>query len=296
MADVALVIGSSGTLGSRVADHLAMSGWRVLRCSRQQANLEHSISWAEVFGKNGRFEREVDLLVNCASPNRYEADQDPVGYLEWMQEHGNRLSRLADKTNPRKAVSFSTVHVYGQPSIEFLSEESGLLGRDPYARGHIYLESSLSPAWQILRLSNVFGTTGRQGRLDSTLVTVDFVRQFSQNDRADIRESGITVRDFLPARTMLRYFDKAVHSISRLRTMNVCSGRYVELSEWQTYVWAVAGSWGPNDVISFPSSAPSFGRITSVLGVPDLRTLSEDSALEISQLQQHFDCLNGEAN
>ena len=135
--------------------------------------------------------------------------------------------------NIKQLVSISTTHVYSTTPQGSYPEESELRGTHPYALGHIELEGKLSSDAEvtIFRLSNSYGMPGTLGRLNSSLVANDFIRQALKVGRIDnIAEPG-AARDFVTGSDL----EKAVEFVlnrSLFGVFNLSSGVSTTLGDW----------------------------------------------------------------
>jgi nucleoside-diphosphate-sugar epimerase len=189
------------------------------------------VSWEDLnnFGPQTHF----DVLVNAASPNAQFALKNPELFCEWMSAHADLLIRLKSVCNIKQLVSISTTNVYSTTPQGSYPEESELRGTHPYALGHIELEGKLSSDAEvtIFRLSNSYGMPGTLGRLNSSLVANDFIRQALKAGRIDnIAEPG-AARDFVTGSDL----EKAVEFVlkrSLFGVFNLSSGVSTTLGDW----------------------------------------------------------------
>lgn len=289
MTSTALVIGASGSIGSRIHDHLEREGWRVFSVGRQQPSTDYQLAWHLVFSNKVPALREVSLLVNCASPNREWASKNPQDFVSWMKRHGARLSMLREFCRSPLAYSMSTVHVYGDHQTGIIDEESPLQGQHPYARGHLALEREvISNGWQVMRLSNTFGIAGNFGRLDMSAVTNDLAEQIARTGAAQVLADKAAVRDFLPIQTFMRLFSQIILARETREVTNICSGRSVSVHNWRDFLYAVSKE-GIDGETTFPNSNDSLAaKYSSLLGPISSGDLTQDAKLEIDSLLSHF--------
>ena len=289
MTSTALVIGASGSIGSRILDHLEGEGWRVFSVGRQKPSTDNQLAWDLVFSNEVPAMMEVGLLVNCASPNREWASKNPQDFISWMKRHGKSLSRLREFCGSPLAYSMSTVHVYGDHQVGIIDEDSPLQGQHPYARGHLALEREIiSNGWQVMRLSNTFGIAGSFGRLDTSAVTNDLTEQIARTGAAEELADKAAVRDFLPIQTLMRVFSQTILASETREVTNICSGRSVSVHNWRDFLYAVSKE-GIDGETAFPSSNDSLAaKYSSLLGPISLGDLTQDAKLEIDSLLSHF--------
>lgn len=288
MSKSALVVGATGAIGSRVHDYLHLDGWNVLATTRRTPQTKQELDWNTVFSGRSSTLRNVDLIINCASPNKAWASVNPRGFAEWMRAHGRQLSELRDFCSASLAFSISTVQVYGEYQIGTVDEMSPLEGQHPYAQGHSALESILFEAnWNLLRLSNTFGTAGKAGKLDMSGVTNDLAFQIARTGDAELRE-GKQTRDFLPIKSMLTMLREMILKPCRPSIVNVCSGRMVSLERWKELIIAVHRE-GLSGESAYPDSNELGGhRYSSTFARIGDDELMHDTKFEITRLLEYF--------
>lgn len=281
------MLGATGSLGSRVREHLVLRGWNVLTAGRGVPPFKNNIPWSEVFSDNS-VERRFDLILNCASPNRKFAEENPTYFYSWMVENGEALIKLAKRARASSAISLSTVHVYGSTAYGKISEDSPLMGQDPYARGHILREAKLlaDSNWQVIRLSNTFGTPGYGGKLDLASLTNSLVRRWATGRGSPVDTTQLVSRDFLPISSFLDILERVVEAPLESPLVNIVSGRRVTVRDWCRYVVAVLEE--RQEIHLPPSSQVDHLQISSVMGWPSSERLSDDSRQEILNLGEYF--------
>lgn len=226
----AFVLGASGQVGSRLADHLEASNFSVYRVSREPKG-SGSIRWDELESVARNF--KADVIVNAASPNAQYAEHHPKEFLDWMRGHGKRLIDLGESVGASHIVSISTAHVYSARFAGTYWEESTPGNPHPYARGHLMLESELlqTGVSTIFRLSNSFGAPGSQGKLDSKLFTNDLLAGLISNGQGVVRGNPRSCRDFIPIRLLVECLDFVLGQPS-FGLFNLSSGICVSLTDW----------------------------------------------------------------
>lgn len=289
MTKVALVIGGTGALGSRINDYLKLQGWQTLATSRQNPTMSSELPWDDVFSCSSAKLKSVDLIVNCASPNSQWAASRPADFLKWMSSHGNNLVRLRDFCGAPTAMSLSTIHVYGETCAGFVDEKSKLHPKSPYARGHAALETSLIPnGWRVMRLSNTFGLHGMSGHLDMNAITNDLTCQIANTRNSEVFADKKEGRDFLPVLTMLRLLRQVLDAEGQTGPFNLCTGRRISLEDWSQFIKSVSTEGVFGNVL-YPESCQACGPLySSSLGQPSVDVLTADAKAEILALIQHF--------
>ena len=234
MSKRVLVLGATGQIGSRVAEHLEESNFVVGRVSRTRNSLGF-INWQEVMSPG--FSRRFDIIVNCASPNAVEAEAQPEFFSQWMLGHGTALTNLSIAVGAQRLISLSSTRVYGEQPSGLIDEDTSLSCSSAYARGHAVLESSLGNAGRvtILRVSNSFGPSGKEGSLDRSLLTNQLVEQMSTSGKTMILSNPETEKDFLTLTDMVRALQFVIES-ELSGTFNVASGQSVKLGDWASLI------------------------------------------------------------
>ena len=293
MTKTALIFGSSGQVGSRVADSLESGGYLVLRVSRNPAG-DDCLPWGLV--EELTLGKKIQVIVNAASPNATVASADPSKFLDWMTSHSERILRIATACRTDQIVSVSTTQIYSSSPKGTYYEESQSSGDSPYALGHIALEERLLafPSTSVLRLSNSFGAPGRLGKLDSSLVTNQLVRQAILEEKGAGVLNPDVVRDFLPVselcRAVLWVITRGLPGV-----FNVSSGRVVSLGEWAEFVFGVVSETHPDSHARFPRFIESDGFFTysnSKLQSSGFE-FQIDYAGELRQLAQYLKAVEG---
>lgn len=293
MKNIALIFGSTGQVGSRVADSLESDGYLVLRVSRNPAG-DDWLPWGRVEELTSG--KKIQVIVNAASPNAAAASGDPSEFLDWMTSHAERILRIAAACGSEQIVSVSTTQVYSSNPEGTYHEESEASGDSPYALGHIALEERLlsCPSTTVFRLSNSFGAPGRLGRLDSSLVTNQLVRQAILENIGPGVLNPYVVRDFLPVSELCR---AVLWVISRglPGVFNVSSGRVISLGEWAAFVFSMASEVHP----ARDAESPRFIEKDVCFNYPNSKLQSSgfefqnDYAGELRQLAQHLKKVEG---
>ncbi len=230
-----LVVGASGQLGSRVADHYERSGWHVDRVVRRSSDESSENFWGELATIDGSYE----LILNAASPSSSWASKHPTEYLGWMKSHSEKLSELADRIKCACAVTLSTTRIYGSSLQGAISEHYPPNPDGVYAEGHLQSEMYLAESnWTVLRLSNLFGPPGSQGRLSQELVTNYVISGFLSRRETVLRGPSLVRKDFLPASSLIEVLAHVGQSQVR-GCLNVVSGKTRTLEDWVHYLASV---------------------------------------------------------
>jgi len=183
------------------------------------------------------FSRRFDIIVNCASPNAVEAEAQPEFFSQWMLGHGTALTNLSIAVGAQRLISLSSTRVYGEQPSGLIDEDTSLSCSSAYARGHAVLERSMGNAGRvtILRVSNSFGPSGKEGSLDRSLLTNQLVEQMSTSGKTMILSNPETEKDFLTLTDMVRALQFVIES-ELSGTFNVASGQSVKLGDWASLI------------------------------------------------------------
>jgi nucleoside-diphosphate-sugar epimerase len=240
-----MVLGSSGMVGSRVADHLAQSGYRVMGLSRHlQSALLHGWDAHQVdsYGKTG-IDLEAHAIVNCAGPTSKWAEENPEQFQLFAHEHASNIRELRKQTGAQHVVNLSTVHVYAKEFNGLVSETHPHENDHPYASGHSMLEGLLSEQNNVanLRISNSYGASRGLSSSSWGLFTQDLVRQFVATGNAQIRGNPSGKRDFIPLSDVVAAMQ---HVLSTRSTgaFNVVSSKTLRLADWAKYLAKVGST------------------------------------------------------
>ncbi|MGC9954255.1 MAG: SDR family oxidoreductase [Rhizomicrobium sp.] len=216
------VTGARGYLGGRLVQDLAAdSSFRVVGTTRKQTappqgwpSAADLIAWDPLALDEAAMAaalRGVDTIVHLAAPNEVECGADLVASLESGCVASLKLLRAACAAGCRRFIFLSTIHVYGSPLPERISETDAANPVHPYAIIHRTAEDFVRAAHAkgdiegvVLRLSNGIGAPAwlEVGRW--TLVGNDLCRQAIQSGRIILRSSGLQWRDFILLRDFVR--------------------------------------------------------------------------------------------
>ena len=227
----ALVLGSGGQLGSRLAEHLSKIGYRVFGANRLGASgglaWDDLASWMSVHSPG--------LIVNAASPNARFASEAPQDFLSWMTSHARNLLSWVER-GPAHLISISTSQVYGNSPSGIQLEDSAN-PENPYAIGHYQLEGILSASAKttVLRLTNSFGAAGAEGKLDLTLLTNQLIREGLSAGIAEITGNPAAQKNFVPV-SLLEAATTHILQRQLFGVYNVASGENRTISDWANQV------------------------------------------------------------
>jgi len=230
-----LVLGSSGMVGSRVADHLAKVGFQVTGVSRQRKPaLEQNWKSLEVDSyAELKFDFEAFAIVNCAGPSSQWAAKHPQAFKSFVQKHAANIQEATRQTGARHVINTSTVHVYAKEFRGVISEAHPHNSDHPYATGHSLLEGLLSEQVNVanLRLSNSYGASRGLSSSSWVLLTQDLVRQFVATGNATITGNPLAGRDFIPLSEVVKTTQHVLET-GITGPFNVVSSKTLRLVDW----------------------------------------------------------------
>jgi len=232
-------------VGSRVADHLAQAGYKVMGLSRhlQSAPLQgwdtHQV---DSYSKIG-IDLEAHAIVNCAGPTSKWAEEYPEEFKLFVREHAISIQELTEQTGAQQVVNLSTVHVYAKEFNGLVSETHPHDNDHPYASGHSMLEGLLSEQDNVtnLRLSNSYGASRGLSSSSWGLFTQDLVRQLVATGNARIRGNPSGKRDFIPLSDVVA----AIQHVLATRStgdFNLVSSKTLRLADWAKHLAKVGAT------------------------------------------------------
>jgi UDP-glucose 4-epimerase len=205
-----LITGASGLVGSRIAWRLNQIGHKLRLASREPEKISYMD--CEIVNSNWQDEESlyrackgVDVVVHAAGMNAADCAADPVAAFEINGLGTARLGSAALRAGVSKLIYFSTAHVYANPLIGIISEDTCPSNFHPYASSHLAGEYGLRPFAKIesmnvviLRMSNAFGAPLRSDTNCWSLLVNDLCRQYAEKGRLVLSTSGQQWRDFIP--------------------------------------------------------------------------------------------------
>lgn len=206
-----LITGGFGFIGGRLAVHLAQAGHQVVLGSRSDQPRPEWLPEAEVvqtfWGDAEALEticQGVDVVIHAAGMNAADCAADPVAALEFNGVAAARLANAAARAGVKRFVYLSTAHVYANPLIGTITEETCPRNLHPYATSHLAGEHAVLRASQqgemqgiVLRLSNAFGAPTHKEVNCWMLLVNDLCRQAMQTRKLVLQTNGLQQRDFI---------------------------------------------------------------------------------------------------
>jgi UDP-glucose 4-epimerase len=217
-----LITGGFGFVGGRVAQHLQQVGHQIVLGSRNASTPPEWLSQAEVVQSDwndGRALEQicngVDVVIQAAGMNAQDCAADPIAALEFNGLATARLVTAASRAGVKRFIYLSTAHVYANPLVGIITEETCPRNLHPYATSHLAGENAVLSASQrkqiegsVLRLSNAFGAPVHKDVSCWTLLVNDLCGQAVQRERMVLRSSGLQQRNFIAMAEVCRVIDR----------------------------------------------------------------------------------------
>jgi UDP-glucose 4-epimerase len=139
-----LITGGFGFVGGRLATYLAQKGHHVILGSRitsiSPAWLPHAeviqIDWDDEVALE-HICSQVDVVIHAAGMNTQDSTADPIAALAFNGLATARLVTAACWKGVQQFIYLSTAHVYANPLVGVITEESCPRNLHPYATSHL---------------------------------------------------------------------------------------------------------------------------------------------------------------
>lgn len=239
----ALVTGGTGYLGARIGVYLAAHGYDVSLGSRKpfSQRIIHGCSQISTDWEDPKlaFCDGFDLIVHAAGMNALDCANNPQLAIEFNGKITDLLVKKSASYGCKQFFYLSTMHVYRNPLVGQLSEDSPAVNCHPYATSQRYGEkavlnaiASSSLKGSVLRLSNCFGAPVTNSSECWKLVLNQFVREAYTTGTITINGNYLSKRDFLPIAELNKVFLKILDYKNSLPSIiNVSSGKANTLDE-----------------------------------------------------------------
>ncbi|MDP3651351.1 MAG: SDR family oxidoreductase [Rhodoferax sp.] len=216
-----LITGGFGFVGGRVAQHLQQAGHQIVLGTRQASCSPAWLPEAEVVTTNwhdahalAQSCNRIDVVIHAAGMNAQDCSADSVAALDFNGLATARLVAAATKASVKRFIYLSTAHVYANPLIGTITEDTCPRNLHPYATSHlageyVVLNANLHDEIEciVLRLSNVFGTPAHENVKCWTLLLNDLCKQALQTRKLILKSSGIQRRDFIAMTEVCRVIE-----------------------------------------------------------------------------------------
>jgi UDP-glucose 4-epimerase len=206
----ALITGTGGYVGGRLAASLLARGWEVHGLSREPVpwlEIETEVLDLTTAERRALVEacRGADAVIHLAGENEVRAAQEPAAAMASTAVATERTAEAAAEAGVRRFVYMSTVHVYGERMADgvTLTEDMRPEPRASYAVSRLASEHLAAGVARdgfelvVLRLTNSVGAPYDPSVDRWTLVTNDLCRQGALDGALELRTSGIQWRDFV---------------------------------------------------------------------------------------------------
>ncbi len=221
-----LITGGYGYLGQRLAKYFHDSGSEVFLGSRKYRkkppwlkNGKCFISdWKNIEDAISKL-RCIDLVIHSAGMNAVDSNTNPkeAEYVNGFIT--NELIKACIKNKVKKFIYLSTAHVYANPLVGEISENSNPKNTHPYALSNIVGEEFTIAAndskkikAKVLRLSNCFGYPLSANTNCWHLLVNDICLQAVKNKKIILNSDGKQLRDFIPIIDLCRTIEFIVNN------------------------------------------------------------------------------------
>ena len=243
-----LITGGLGYLGSRIAEYLLKSGYKIkLATSRTDPKIPIELSNCEIVTIDlldieslKKSCENVSTIIHLAALNTQACAKDPEQALLINGLGTLKLLKAASKIGVSKFIYFSTAHVYGAPLEGNISENSLTNPLHPYSITHRLAEDYLNEYSQsgkmsgvTFRLSNAFGAPILKDSDCWMLVANDLTKQVVTDNVMQIRSNIRIQRDFVPITDVCKAVEFILKSslLKNYDVFNVGSGYTMTLED-----------------------------------------------------------------
>jgi len=207
-----LITGGFGYIGARLAQYLVADGHEVILGTRSQKLKSPDWlpkakvilnDWSDIRNLSAACDR-VDIVIHSAGMNAADCKESPAEAFNFNAVATARLVEAANNSGVNKLIYLSTAHVYSDPLIGLIDEDTCPRNIHPYATSHLAGEHAV--LWNskqnnlevvVLRLANVIGVPAHKNVNSWTLLVNDLCRQAIEQKSIRLRSSGIQQRDFI---------------------------------------------------------------------------------------------------
>ena len=143
-----LITGGSGFIAGRLAKHFSLKFKKVLLVTRKK-NLKldlpdnvqiKNIDWDNQFNLENLCDN-IDIIFHTAGMNAKDCEKDPKKADIFNGYKTLKLIKLYIKKNVKKFIFLSTAHVYSNPLIGIINEDTKVTNTHPYATSNILAEN-----------------------------------------------------------------------------------------------------------------------------------------------------------
>ncbi len=216
------ITGGSGYLAGRICKFFSknLSNKIFLISRTPEKHLVSKNIFAISLSDKSAFEQCIsssDIIIFTAGYNSHMASRDPNGAIQFAQTSIKEVSNLINRNTT--LIYLSTAHVYKNPLVGEIDENTNLENMHPYALANITGEKSLIKLAKdknlreiILRVSNCFGMPANQSKNCWNLVLNEMCLNAIQKKLIHITGPENSIRNFLPIRTFLYQLEFLIKS------------------------------------------------------------------------------------
>ncbi len=230
-----LITGGFGFVGGRLAMHLAQAGHQIILGTRHSTGSPEWLPQAEVaeivWDDEQALERScagVDVIIHAAGMNAQDCAASPIAALAFNGLATARLVTAANQARVKKFIYLSTAHVYENPLVGTITEETCPRNLHPYATSHLAGEQAVLSAHSrgelqgiVLRLSNTFGSPMYKEVNCWMLLVNDLCKQALETRKLVLHTSGLQQRDFISLTEVCRVVERLVLGPAKVKEPNI---------------------------------------------------------------------------
>ena len=205
-----LITGGLGLIGGRLAKYLSEAGHKIVIGSRDTLNKTilaqikvKKIEWDDDIALE-RICMGMDIVIHAAGMNAQDCVLNPKAALEFNGGVTARLIKAASNAGVGRFIYLSTAHVYSNPLVGLITEESYPNNAHPYASSHLAGDKAVKLANKygktegfVFRLSNGFGAPLHDAVNCWMLLVNDLCKQAVLTHKMILKSSGQQERDFI---------------------------------------------------------------------------------------------------
>ena len=230
-----LVTGGRGYLGGRIAKQFLALGHNLTITTR--SSFPESLSGSRIEYVNPdwssvpdllRLCEDKDLIIHAAGVNSETCLKDPELAHEFNGKATGRLAEASVKSGVGNFIYLSTAHVYANPLIGHLDEDSPTINPHPYATSHLLGEANvLNTNYKsnmrtcIIRISNVYGSPETPETDCWKLLINDVCRQVAEKSIIRLQSDGSHERNFIPMTDFLGFIVAISNELTEREVPNV---------------------------------------------------------------------------
>ena len=145
-----LITGANGYIGGRLVQHLVENGHEIIFGTRNNISCQcfttdlkiKRINWDEISSLREACSG-VEVVIHAAGVNSAGCAFDPIAALMFNGVATARLVAAACQESVPRFIYCSTVHVYGNPLVGSVTEDTCPKNYHPYATSHLAGEHSV---------------------------------------------------------------------------------------------------------------------------------------------------------